>query len=68
MKSLKNWKNKDLKKINNYLLLIRNDLEYSSLKECGDMECDLIKLSFTIADLINDLKVTTKKYIKKEGK
>ena len=68
MKSSKNWNNKDLKRINNYLLLIKNDLEFSSLKECGEVECDLIKLSFTIADLINDLKVTTQKYMKKEGK
>ncbi len=69
MKLLKKWKNKDLKRINDYLLLIKNDLDYSSSKECGELESDLIKLGFTIADLIDDLKVTrNKKYGKKEGK
>ena len=68
MKLLKKWNNKDIKRINDYLLLIKNDLKYSSLKECGELESDLIKLGFTIADLVNDLQVTTKKKIlKKEG-
>lgn len=68
MKLLKKWKNKDLKRINDYLLLIKNDLDYSSLKECGELEGDLVKLGFTIADLIDDLKVTrNKKILKKEG-
>ena len=68
MKLLKKWNNKDLKRINDYLLLIKNDLKYSSIKELGELESDLIKLGFTINDLINDLKVTTnKKILKKEG-
>lgn len=68
MKLLKKWNNKDLKRINSYLLLIENDLKYSSIKELGELESDLIKLGFTIADLVNDLKVTTnKKLLKKEG-